>query len=42
MATMPASPEIPASYFEDVQEVDVSYVEDVQSCLSLTYAISDV
>ncbi|KAG4147247.1 hypothetical protein ERO13_D05G210300v2 [Gossypium hirsutum] len=32
VATMPASPEIPASYFEDVQEVDVSYVEDVQSC----------
>ncbi|KAH1065553.1 hypothetical protein J1N35_030540 [Gossypium stocksii] len=32
VATMPASPEIPASYFEDVQEVDVSYVENVQSC----------
>ncbi|XWS24154.1 hypothetical protein CRYUN_Cryun28dG0076200 [Craigia yunnanensis] len=30
VATMPASPEIPASYFEDVQEVDISYVEDVQ------------
>ncbi|KAA3488762.1 Cyclin A3,1 [Gossypium australe] len=30
VATMPTSPEIPASYFEDVQEVDVSYVEDPQ------------
>ncbi|XP_007018576.2 PREDICTED: putative cyclin-A3-1 isoform X2 [Theobroma cacao] len=30
VAMMPASPEIPASYFEDVQEVDISYAEDVQ------------
>ncbi|XVF36365.1 hypothetical protein REPUB_Repub19eG0052500 [Reevesia pubescens] len=29
VATMPASPEIPASYFEDVQEDDISYVEDM-------------
>ncbi|XP_021283658.1 putative cyclin-A3-1 [Herrania umbratica] len=30
VAMMPASPEIPASYFEDFQEVDISYAEDVQ------------
>ncbi|XVE55814.1 hypothetical protein DITRI_Ditri03aG0187300 [Diplodiscus trichospermus] len=29
VATMPASPEIPASYFQDVQEVHISHVEDV-------------
>ncbi|XP_022772224.1 putative cyclin-A3-1 [Durio zibethinus] len=29
VATMPASPEIPASYFEDVEEVDISLAEDV-------------
>ncbi|KAL4335641.1 hypothetical protein GQ457_07G025030 [Hibiscus cannabinus] len=31
VATMPASPEIPNSYFEVVQEVDVSYFEDVDA-----------
>ncbi|XWS21257.1 hypothetical protein CRYUN_Cryun30bG0040100 [Craigia yunnanensis] len=30
VAIMPASPDIPASYFEDVQEIDISYAEDVQ------------
>ncbi|XVF64139.1 hypothetical protein PTKIN_Ptkin09bG0143700 [Pterospermum kingtungense] len=30
VATMHASPEIPLSYFEDVQEVDISNVEDAQ------------
>ncbi|KAG4140471.1 hypothetical protein ERO13_D06G019700v2 [Gossypium hirsutum] len=30
VATIPASPEIPASYFKDVQEVEIIDVEDVQ------------
>ncbi|XP_039053348.1 putative cyclin-A3-1 [Hibiscus syriacus] len=30
VATMPASPEIPTTYFEDAQEVDSSKVEDVR------------